>query len=199
LKNMKRLSVVFLIISNFIPLFGVLFWGWSLFGILLLYWSENIIIGFFNVIRMTMAQGNDEYPMSFDSIYSNSKAGLIISFVILYGIFTSGHGFFVFKLFGPHDIPYDILVIPFIAIFISHGVSFFENYIGKEEYKKVSAQELFRQPYTRIYIMHLSILFGAFLIKAFGAPIFVLVLLIVLKTGIDLFSHFLEHKKFGTI
>ena len=41
-----------------IPLVGVLFFGWSLLTILVLYWLENGIVGFWNVPKIIMAQGS---------------------------------------------------------------------------------------------------------------------------------------------
>jgi hypothetical protein len=42
-----RPSVFAIIAANQLPLLGVLFWGWSVFALLLLFWPENVIIGFF--------------------------------------------------------------------------------------------------------------------------------------------------------
>ncbi len=48
-------------------------------------------------------------------------------------------------------------------------------------------------PYGRIILMHLTILFGGWLILALGAPILALVLLIVLKIVSDVRAHDKEH------
>lgn len=45
-------SVWVLIGANLIPLVGVLFWGWSTFEVVALYWLENVIIGVINVLKM---------------------------------------------------------------------------------------------------------------------------------------------------
>jgi hypothetical protein len=50
-------SALLLIAANLIPLVGVLFFGWSLLTILVLYWIENGIVGFWNVPRIILAQG----------------------------------------------------------------------------------------------------------------------------------------------
>lgn|SRR5262245_5688423 len=62
-------SMAALLIANAIPLVGVLFFGWSLFTILVLYWVENGIVGFWNVPRIALAQGSiiptlPDMPMS---------------------------------------------------------------------------------------------------------------------------------------
>jgi hypothetical protein len=51
-------SVAALLIANAIPLIGVLFFGWSLITILVIYWLENGIVGFWNVPRILLAQGS---------------------------------------------------------------------------------------------------------------------------------------------
>ena len=42
-------SAVLLLAANAVPLVGVLFFGWSLWTILVLYWIENGIVGFWNM------------------------------------------------------------------------------------------------------------------------------------------------------
>ena len=49
--------VVALIVANAIPLFGVLFFGWNVWMILIVYWLENGIVGFFNVLKMPARRG----------------------------------------------------------------------------------------------------------------------------------------------
>jgi len=51
-------SMLALLIANAIPLVGVLFFGWSLITILVLYWIENGIVGLWNVPRIALAQGS---------------------------------------------------------------------------------------------------------------------------------------------
>ncbi len=51
-------SAIVLLAANLIPLVGVLFFGWSLLTILVLYWIENGIVGFWNVPKIVMAQGS---------------------------------------------------------------------------------------------------------------------------------------------
>src|SRR5437899_11071768 len=49
-------SALVLVAANLVPLAGVLFFGWSVFSTLLLFWVENVIVGAFNVLRMLVAQ-----------------------------------------------------------------------------------------------------------------------------------------------
>jgi hypothetical protein len=51
-------SAILLVAANLIPLVGVVFFGWSLWTILVLYWVENGIVGFWNVPKILLAQGS---------------------------------------------------------------------------------------------------------------------------------------------
>ena len=50
-------AVIALVLANLLPLVGVVFLGWSLLTVLLLYWLENGIVGAYNVARMALAGG----------------------------------------------------------------------------------------------------------------------------------------------
>jgi hypothetical protein len=81
------------------------------------------------------------------------------------------------------------------ALFVSHGISFVYNYLIKGEYAKVKADRLMGSPYARIVIMHLAVLFGAFLTMALGSPVGILIILVGLKTSLDLIFHLRQHEK----
>lgn len=51
-------SALALIAVNALPLLGVLFAGWDVLTIVLLYWFETAIIGAINILRMLAAQGD---------------------------------------------------------------------------------------------------------------------------------------------
>jgi hypothetical protein len=51
-----------------------------------------------------------------------------------------------------------------------------------------------QQPYGRVIVLHVMLLCGGFLVMAFQSPMIGLLLLIVLKIGLDLRSHVQEHK-----
>lgn len=81
---------------NLIPLFGVLFFGWSLFSIVLLYWFENGVIGFFNVLKIGWARkpvsGESRFTINGRPANSFGKAFLIPFFIFHYGLFWTVHG-----------------------------------------------------------------------------------------------------------
>lgn len=193
-----KLSLGMLIAMNLIPLGGAIFAGWDVGFILLVYWAENVVIGAYNVLKMVMARGGD----GFDA----SAFFLIPFFTVHYGGFCFVHGVFVLvlgqggKLGGRFD-PFEqlmqsftgALLIPVLGLAISHGVSFFQNYLGRGENLKTTAPQLMAAPYGRIVILHVVILFGGFVVMLCGSPLPLLILLVLVKIAIDLGLHAWSH------
>jgi hypothetical protein len=200
--NLKKPSFLVLIAANLYPVAAVLFFGWEVFLLLVLFWMENLVIGFFTVLKMLFAGGEKSGRLV--------KFSIIPFFCLHYGIFALVHGVFVFVLFGgvfSSDSAFIDLETPrqqfmsyqlslgSLTLFISHGVSFVYNYIGAGEYKNSNPNNLMQQPYGRVVILHLTIIFGGFLMMLLGSPVAGLLLLIVLKTALDLRAHLREHDK----
>lgn len=197
-------SAYVLLVTNLIPLVGIALHNWTVFQVLLLYWCENVVVGGFNVLRMLTAQ-----PQS--GITWASKLFLIPFFIVHYGMFTFVHGMFVIALFGggatrfgglsPHTVLSAVrgagLTVPVVALVASHGFSFFHNYLAGGEYQRVPLPQLMFQPYARIVVLHLTVLLGGFLVTALGSPVAAIVLLVGLKTAIDLAAHLRERVKLG--
>lgn len=195
-------SVVFLIAVNLFPFFGIFFLGWTVFSIIFLYWFENIIVGVFNVGRMIFCAVKDPKE-------NIGKLFLIPFFCAHYGMFTAVHGVFVIFLFGMPEFkgtaPNFELVMSLIQkqriseaalfIFLSHAFSFFWNYLKKGEFRRANLGLLLFSPYQRIVLLHVSILFGGFLLMALGSPLLGLCLFIFLKIIMDVRAHLKEHRK----
>jgi hypothetical protein len=81
------------------------------------------------------------------------------------------------------------------ALFVSHGISFVYNYLIKAEYTKIKTDVLMFSPYGRIVIMHVAVIFGAFLTAVLGSPVGILIILVGLKTSLDVIFHLRQHEK----
>jgi hypothetical protein len=51
-----RASTLALLTANLMPLIGVLALNWDVTPIMIFYWAENLVIGFFNVLKLRLAQ-----------------------------------------------------------------------------------------------------------------------------------------------
>ncbi|MFL5714926.1 MAG: DUF6498-containing protein [Chloroflexota bacterium] len=203
-------AIAALIVANAIPLFGVLFLGWNVWTILTIYWLENGVVGIFNILKMSKAAGPE--PAGSSAVRYNgrpiiggaaAKATLIPFFVIHYGIFWVVHGIFVltlpqFQAFGDETagIANDPVSVAFVLIglAISHGISYRLNYIGRGEYLRTSVARQMGAPYGRLFVLHLTIIVGGMAIAFTGASSAAVLVLVVLKTALDLGLHLAEHR-----
>ena len=53
------------------------------------------------------------------------------------------------------------------------------------------------QPYGRVIVLHLTVLFGGWIVMLLGSPLFALVVLVALKTAADWRAHRAERQKFA--
>lgn len=197
-------SAIALILFNLAPIFGVIFLDWDVSAIMILYWSENIVIGFFNVLKMKRAEGpltevTARMSINRKPVDVTDRRALIRFFILHYGTFTFVHGIFVAVIFGRallHPFP---ILLGTLCLFISHGVSYREHFIDNGEYQRVSFPQLFMQPYKRIVLLHITIIFGGMLALKFEAPPLALMVMVMLKIGIDLALHHREHGKFKPV
>ena len=82
-----------------------------------------------------------------------------------------------------------------VVLFVSHGVSFFWNYVAQGEYRRTSPVERMFAPYGRVVVLHVTIVLGAMPVLLLGSPIGLLLVLVVGKTILDLFLHLREHAR----
>jgi len=196
-------SLAALVIANAIPLVGVLFLGWTVFPLVFLYWLENVVVGGFNVAKLLFAQPRQP-------AYWLGKAFLVPFFLLHFGGFTYVHGVLVVAFFGPKGTrPFDLLTaVPaaiqanqlgwgLLGLVVSHGLSFYWNYVKSGEYERASLNALMSQPYGRVMVLHRTVLLGGWVVMLLGSPVFALVVLVVLKTAADWRGHRAERQKFA--
>ncbi len=144
-------------------------------------------------------------PMDPAVVAGCAKLFMVPFFCVHYGMFWLVHGVFVWTALpmmfaavsgrvseGP-----DARVVVFAALVMlaSHGVSFVVNWIIGGEYRTSSAAAEMGAPYARVVILHLTIILGAFAVALIGQPIGALVVMVVLKMGVDLAAHLGERAR----
>jgi hypothetical protein len=200
------IAVALLVATNLLPLVGVLFLGWDIFIVLLLYWLENGIVGVLNVVKMSLAVGPAEPgrpPLRNIGIGRTlEKAAMVPFFVFHYGVFWVVHGVFVVVLTsiggvlpGSGATSWLWVAIGAAGLLTSHVVSLRLNYVGRGEYRRISPGAQFMQPYPRMIVLHVTIVMGGIFVIGMGQPLLLVALLVLLKTGLDLVLHLREHAR----
>jgi hypothetical protein len=191
--ELSPLSTVALIIANLVPLAGVWLLGWDIGEIMLLYWAESGIIGLFNLLKMAMVGG--WATLFFGPFFLGHYGGFMA--VHLLFVYT----FFVKGLHGGADISVSEVTGHFVALWpallaltASHGISFVVNFLGRREYTETTIQKQMAEPYSRIIIMHLTIIFGGFVVMGLGSSLPALLLLMGAKIVVDLRAHQRQRK-----
>ena len=124
-----------LIAANLLPLAGVLVFGWDLATVMVLFWAESAVIGFYTVLKIAIV---GKFLAVFYALF----------FVGHFGGFMAGHFLFIYGLFvrgldaaGPEPGVREARLGIFVpiwpslaALFISHGISFVSNFLGRREY-----------------------------------------------------------------
>jgi hypothetical protein len=189
-------STLALIIANLIPIAGTIFLGWKLSDVMVLYWAESAVIGFFNLCKIAVI-GRWTALLAGPFFVGHFGGFMAVHFLFIYTIFveglqnsTSSGGDLgsVARLF--------IGLWPaLLALFISHAFSFFRNFIGRREYLKRTVQNQMSEPYSRIIFMHLVLIFGGGVTMILGDSAPVLLIVIGLKIYFDVKAHLKERMR----
>src|SRR5262245_53438363 len=130
------LPAILLIAANALPLIGILFWGWDAFEILVLYWCETAIIGFWTIVRLFARMAAPENSSATGWRRLLAPTGVSVFFILHSGIFMLVHFMFLYALFagdwankitGPQSFVANLLIgaglwVPLLGLFIVRGL-----------------------------------------------------------------------------
>jgi len=190
-------SSLALIIANLVPLAGAAFFGWKLSDVMVLYWAESAIIGFFNMCKIAVI-GRWAALLAVPFFAGHFGGFMAVHFLFVYGIFVEG----VQNGGSGGDLRevaalFVALWPALLALSLSHGYSFFANFLGRREYLGRTVKDQMAEPYTRIVFMHLVLIFGGGLTLILGGPTPVLLLVIGAKIWFDLRAHLKQRRPKG--
>jgi hypothetical protein len=183
-------AVLALVAANAVPLLGVLFGGWRLDQVMVLFWAESAVVAFYTLAKMAVVGRWLALP-----------AGLF--FLAHFGAFMAIHFLFIYDLFvrgtaaaGREPGAVEALTGVFaplwpalLALFLSHGVSFALNFLGRAEHRGMKLAALMASPYKRVVLMQLTLIFGGWMALLLHDARPALALLIALKIVADVHAH----------
>lgn len=184
-----------LIGANLVPLGGVLFFEWDLPSVMILYWAESAVIAFYTVLKIAVV-GKLAAFLAVPVFVGHFGGFMAMHFLFIYALFIRGTetpgpnpaaGEALLRIFGP-------LWFSLTTLFLSHGVSFVSNFMARREYSQATVTALMTAPYSRIFVMHVTLLIGGWILMLVKTPAAALALLVVLKTAADFSAHQKEHR-----
>ncbi len=162
---------------------------------MVLYWAESAIIGFWNVCKIAVI--GKWFALLAGPFFIGHFGGFMaVHFLFVYTLFVKGiqgsdSGGDLAEVAGLFIALWPAL----LALFLSHGYSFFANFLGRQEYRGRTVGDQMGEPYSRIIFMHLVLIFGGGLTLVLGSPTPVLLLVIGAKIWFDLRAHLKERAK----
>lgn len=181
-------SLVLLIASNLISVFFAIRDGWQISTVMLVYWFQSIIIGFFNFVRILQLKNYSTIGFKINgqstSPTQGTKVFTAFFFLFHYGFFHVGYLTFILTRSQINPAQYQSILLMALLFFVNHLFSYIYN---KPNDKEQNIGTLMARPYSRIVPMHITIVFGAFL----GAA--VLPFFLILKIIPDVLMHIKEH------
>jgi hypothetical protein len=185
-------SALALILANLVPVAGAALLGWKLSDVMVLYWAESAVIGFFNICKIAVI-GRWTALAAAPFFAGHFSAFMAVHFLFVYSLFVEGP-----KSTSAGDLKevaqlFIDLWPALAALFLSHAYSFLANFIGGREYRSRTLKDQMAEPYTRIVLMHLTLIFGGFVTLLLGEPAPVLLGVIALKILFDLRAHVRQH------
>ena len=187
-------SALSLIVSNLITIGVALIQRWELSVLMRIYWAQSVIIGLANFIRILHLHEFSTRGMRVNgrAVQPTRKVKTQTAFFFLahYGFF---HLIYLLFLAGMARLPAGSLVPVFfcVAVFlVNHAYSLIVN-LRADLARKPNIGAVMFFPYARIIPLHLTIIFGSFLITGAAGLVFFL----VLKTLADLIMHGVEHAR----
>ena len=89
------------LLGNLIPLAGVLFWGWDTFQLLMLYWTETVIVAFWTLMRIATLPARQLGTLTVNGVVRTATNLMMVGFFCLHaGMFIFVHLVFLLVLFS---------------------------------------------------------------------------------------------------
>jgi hypothetical protein len=199
--RVSRMATV--LVSNAIPLLGVLHYSWSATNVLVLYWLENLLVAVFTCLRiaehcrLTRKRGHwRQGQLAASPGEIGKRPAMLGDYALIAFVFTLAHGIFVFVialiLTSKHaDAPmWRFAFGPFrqgaLILFAALAIDFCVDRVGLRSRSFAWIRSYTQQRMGRVLVLHLAIIFGMFAMAMTESPLGMLYVLIGLKTLWDL-------------
>lgn len=196
-----------LILMNLIPVWGVWFDGWIAREVFLIYCLETILIGLFNILKMSITsfyRKKDVWNSVGGQVTMASSWLFICFFAVHYGFFVAIQLFIFWGTSGA-ETALGISALQFILNFpkyLSSGSTYWlgtmvlsyvlimvKEFLFSGKYKTVPMTALMFEPYERIIIQQFTVIVGSLFLGLGAGKIFVSIFAAI-KIWVEVFFDF---------
>jgi len=199
----RWLNLLFVLLVNAVPLYGVKYLDWSVGTVLMLYWLENLLIAVFTCARIVLHRALTRKRGHWRTGQLGSKVngkqsgqGLLGEYAVIAFVFTLAHGIFVVAivfLIGENrpdvanwQFSADQFRIGALQMLAVLSADFLADALPMRSRSFAWIKAYVGQRMGRVLVLHLAIIFGMWAMAASDSPLAVLYVLIALKTLWDL-------------
>lgn len=179
---------------HLLMLLGVWFYGWSAYSLLVLYWLETLVVGFWTILFVAVAPTQTIRLLSNPSAPARSGPAIALFVLVHAGMFMGVHLFFLHFVFGErllaprgplHEEIIGLIVdgrlwLPLAGLFVIRALTTFD---ALRRHESIDRQLV--GFYFRIVVMQLAILGGGFLLVFLGVQA-ALIMLVIVRIGFEL-------------
>jgi hypothetical protein len=201
LRGVRWTSAAGIGVGNLVPLIGVLFLGWSVPGIFLMYWVAMGVIGPINALRIlaTLRLDGDAAGEGGGSITRGPGGGgriLAGAWLAAYLAFWAILGVVVIQIAtggfykgasstGWNGAPLDVVALGVAALIASQIVAWYLDYVRGGRHLTATPLELLRDPFLRVFVLVGAVAVGGIGTAITGSVGF-LVAFIVVETAVEI-------------
>lgn len=194
----RLVAIGIVLVTNAIPVYGVLRLGWSVANVLVMYWLENLLVAVFTCLRiaahrqLTHKRGHwRSGQLGSSSNGRPSKAGMLGEYATVAFVFTLAHGVFVAVIAlllaskHPDDPLWRFSWGAFrqgaLMLSLTLAAGFAADLPGMRSRSFAWIKAQVQQRMGRVLVLHLAIIFGMAAMAATDSPLGILYVLIGLK------------------
>jgi len=181
-------TAVMLVVANIYPVIEMAFKGEPVGSLLVVYWIQLMIIGFWNAVKLVVIARWK--ALLFVPIFAVMYLSIINMFGIVAGALledqmrgTPWHQSFSMWTYW----------VPAVVFFASHGLSFWVNFVKGREFETIDWETQLGKPFLRVMPMWIAALAGGILGGILNSAAWALLLVLPVKLSLDVFGHFAEH------
>jgi len=199
---MVWLNALFVVLVNAVPLYGALVLGWSAITIVVLYWFESVLVALATIVRIAVhsrvtKKSGHWRGARLGTLRVNGKivqSSLLVQYATIALVFTGAHGIFVMLMVlvaSGHPEPewqfsFDEFRGGALSVALFTAGDLLADLAGMRQRSFAWISGYAERRLGRIFVMHLTIIFGLFAMMKFDTPMALLYVFIGLKFLMDL-------------